>query len=137
LLKSNNGNGSSNNFQSAAGALPIRIAGSMGIIIRDTTGQLKSTYSLTIPRLKTGGLLVKTLFLIAQLYDTSGINATGNGIGHDIVLVKNNDDRNSIILNSFFSNDLNQYQRGDNQVSTAYPSRREIPTQIKSMGHGE
>lgn len=27
-------------------------------------------------------------------------------------MVRNNDDRNSVVLNAFFSNDLNQYQRG-------------------------
>lgn len=101
----------SNTTLAAAGALPIRIAGSMGIIIRDTTGPAIRLF-LNDTAFKNGGITSENPILIAQLYDTSGINATGNGIGHDIVLVKNNDDRNSIILNSFFSNDLNQYQRG-------------------------
>lgn len=107
-----NGAGSSTSAQSAAGALPIRIAGSTGTIIRDTTGPQINLY-LNDSTFKNGGITSENPILIAQLYDTSGINATGNGIGHDIVLVQNNDERNSIVLNSFFSTELNQYQRGE------------------------
>ena len=95
----------------AAGALPIRIAGSTGTINRDTTGPQIKLY-LHDTTFKNGGITCENPILLAQLFDTSGINATGNGIGHDIVLVKNNDDRNSIVLNSFFSTNLNEYQRG-------------------------
>lgn len=109
---SNNGVGSGNSAQSAAGALPIRIAGSTDIVIRDTTGPQIKLY-LNDTTFKNGGITSENPILIAQLNDTSGINATGNGIGHDIVLVQNNDERNSIVLNSFFSTELNQYQRGE------------------------
>jgi flagellar hook assembly protein FlgD len=112
FAQANNGAGSSASAQSAAGALPIRIAGSTGSIIRDTTGPQIKLY-LNDTAFKNGGITSENPILIAQLYDTSGINATGNGIGHDIVLVQNNDERNSIVLNSFFSNELNQYQRGE------------------------
>lgn len=107
-----NGAGSSASAQSAAGALPIRIAGSTGALIRDTTGPQINLY-LNDTAFKNGGISSENPILIAQLYDTSGINATGNGIGHDIVLVQNNDERNSIVLNSFFSTELNQYQHGE------------------------
>lgn len=106
-----NGGGSSNNTLAAAGALPIRIAGATGGVVRDTTGPAIKLY-LNDTTFKNGGITHENPLLIAQLFDTSGINATGNGIGHDIVLVRNNDDRNSVVLNAFFSNDLNQYQRG-------------------------
>lgn len=108
----NNGSGSSNTAQSAAGALPIRIAGSTGTTNRDTTGPKINLY-LNDNTFKNGGITSENPILIALLYDTSGINATGNGIGHDIVLVQNNDERNSTVLNSFFSTELNQYQRGE------------------------
>lgn len=70
--------------------------------------------------------------MIAQLYDTSGINATGNGIGHDIVLVKNNDERNSIVLNSFFSTELNQYQRGEIRYQLATLSEGKYQLKLKA-----
>lgn len=71
----------------AAGALPIRIAGSTGTINRDTTGPQIKLY-LNDTTFKNGGITSENPILLAQLFDTSGINATGNGIGHDIVLVK-------------------------------------------------
>ncbi len=111
FAQSNNGANNSTNTLAAAGALNIRIAGSTGTIIRDTTGPEIRLF-LNDTTFKNGGITSENPILIAQLYDTSGINATGNGIGHDIVLVQNNDDRNSIVLNSFFSTELNQYQRG-------------------------
>ncbi len=125
---SNNGAGSSASAQSAAGALPIRIAGSTGVIISDTTGPQIKLY-LNDTTFKNGGITSENPILIAQLYDTSGINATGNGIGHDIVLVQNNDERNSIVLNPFFSNDLNQYQRGT--ISYQLPTLSEGKYQLK------
>lgn len=112
FAQANNGGSLGNTAQSAAGALPIRITGSTGSIIRDTTGPQIKLY-LNDTAFKNGGITSENPILIAQLYDTSGINATGNGIGHDIVLVQNNDERNSIVLNSFFSTELNQYQRGE------------------------
>lgn len=111
FAQSNNGANNSTNTLAAAGALPIRIAGSTGTIIRDITGPAIRLF-LNDTSFKNGGITSENPILIAKLYDTSGINATGNGIGHDIVLVQNNDDRNSIVLNSFFSTELNQYQRG-------------------------
>lgn len=101
----------STNTQPAAGALPMRIAGNTVNTTRDTTGP-EIVIFLNDEAFKNGGITSENPILIAKLYDTSGINATGNGIGHDIVLVLNGDQRNSIVLNSFFSNELNEYQRG-------------------------
>jgi hypothetical protein len=50
--------------------------------------------------------------IFAQINDTSGINITGNGIGHDITGVLDNDESNPIILNDFFETDLNDFTRG-------------------------
>ena len=101
----------STNTQPAAGALPMRVTGNTVNTTRDTTGPEIVLY-LNDEAFKNGGITSENPILIAKFYDTSGINATGNGIGHDIVLALNGDQRNSIILNSFFSNELNEYQRG-------------------------
>ncbi len=101
----------STNTQPAAGAIPIKIAANTDNNTRDTTGPEIALYLNDI-RFKNGGLTHENPVLIAKLFDTSGINATGNGIGHDIVLVLNGEERNSIVLNSFFSNEINEYQRG-------------------------
>ncbi|OYY13508.1 MAG: hypothetical protein B7Y69_12540, partial [Sphingobacteriia bacterium 35-40-8] len=61
---SNNGAGSSASAQSAAGALPIRIAGSTGAIIRDTTGPQIKLY-LNDAAFKNGGITSENPILIA------------------------------------------------------------------------
>ncbi len=53
-----------------------------------------------------------TPVLYIDLYDESGINTTGNGIGHDITCVLDEDNSNPIILNSYFDPELNSYKKG-------------------------
>ena len=115
------------NTQPAAGALHIKISGNTENITRDTTGPQILLY-LNDEAFKNGGITPENPILIAKLFDTSGINATGNGIGHDLVLVLNNDQRNSILLNSFFSNELNEYQRGTlrYQLAQLPPGKHQI-----------
>ncbi len=59
-----------------------------------------------------GGLTDQNPVLIVKLEDSSGINTTGTGIGHDIVATLDNDNRRFFILNDFYTGDLNSYQRG-------------------------
>ncbi|SMO90091.1 Peptidase family C25 [Saccharicrinis carchari] len=50
--------------------------------------------------------------LLAEISDISGINTTGNGIGHDITAVINDNNSNPIILNNDFEATINSYQEG-------------------------
>lgn len=50
--------------------------------------------------------------LLAGLFDETGINSVGNGIGHDIVAVLNNNTSQTIILNDYFEPDMNNYKSG-------------------------
>ncbi len=50
--------------------------------------------------------------MLAELYDTNGINSFGLGIGHEIEAVLDNDRAHSIILNDFFVPTFNSYTRG-------------------------
>ncbi len=50
--------------------------------------------------------------LMVSLADSSGINVLGNGIGHDISLIINNDPASEIILNRFFEADTDTYKSG-------------------------
>lgn len=59
-----------------------------------------------------GGITSETPILIAKLYDESGINTVGNGIGHDITLVLDNETSKSIVLNEFYEADLDSYKSG-------------------------
>ena len=59
-----------------------------------------------------GGITNEKPILLAFLSDSSGINTVGNGIGHDIEAVLDNNTDNSISLNDFYEANLNSYQKG-------------------------
>jgi len=50
--------------------------------------------------------------LLAYVQDESGINTTGNGIGHDILAVIDEDPVQTFILNDFFEAEVNRYNEG-------------------------
>jgi hypothetical protein len=50
--------------------------------------------------------------IYAVISDASGINTVGNGIGHDITGVLDNNVSEPIILNDYFESDLDDYTRG-------------------------
>src|SRR5205823_3018073 len=50
--------------------------------------------------------------LLLKLADSSGINIMGTGIGHDLVAILDNDQKNPFILNEFYESELNNYRQG-------------------------
>jgi hypothetical protein len=60
-----------------------------------------------------GGITDQNPALLAFIYDSSGINTVGSGIGHDITAVLDNDTRNSYILNDYYVSDLDTYKSGE------------------------
>jgi hypothetical protein len=59
-----------------------------------------------------GGITDENPILIAELYDESGINTVGNGIGHDITVILDDETSNAKILNEFYEADLDTYKSG-------------------------
>ena len=59
-----------------------------------------------------GGITNETPILIANLFDESGINTVGTGIGHDITVILNEETSKPIVLNEFYEADLDTYQSG-------------------------
>jgi len=59
-----------------------------------------------------GGLTNENPKIHALVSDSSGINTIGTGIGHDIVAVLDENTNKQIVLNDFYSSDLNTYQKG-------------------------
>ncbi|MFH1119611.1 MAG: type IX secretion system sortase PorU [Bacteroidota bacterium] len=59
-----------------------------------------------------GGYTSENPKLLAFLYDNSGINTAGNGIGHDIVATIDGDSYSSVLLNDYYVADLDSYQSG-------------------------
>ena len=50
--------------------------------------------------------------LLAKFTDSSGINITGNSIGHDLVAIVDNDQNLQFVLNSYYQAELDTYQKG-------------------------
>jgi len=64
-----------------------------------------------------GGVTDTSPVLLALLSDRSGINATGTGIGHDIIAWLDDDLSGAVVLNSLFRADIGVHNSG----SLAYP----------------
>ena len=65
----------------------------------------------------TGGITNANPELIAKVFDSSGINTVGTGIGHDIVAILDNMSNQPFILNDYYQSDLNTYQSGSIRYS--------------------
>ena len=59
-----------------------------------------------------GGITDGNPELLAYVSDNFGINATGNGIGHDLTATLNEDRINAVILNEFYQANANSYNSG-------------------------
>ena len=59
-----------------------------------------------------GGYTDSNPRLLALLFDQSGINTVGTGIGHDLTVVLDQDLMNQHIVNDYYEADLNSYQSG-------------------------
>lgn len=60
-----------------------------------------------------GGLTDENPTLIAKLFDENGINAVGNGIGHDITAILDGKTGEPFVLNEYYLSDLDTYQSGE------------------------
>ena len=61
---------------------------------------------------KYGGITSSSPSLLAVLFDDSGINTLGTGIGHDLTVIIDDNTANQYILNNYYQADLNSYQSG-------------------------
>jgi hypothetical protein len=61
---------------------------------------------------RNGGITDENPTLLALISDSGGINTTGSGIGHDLTAYIDHDRNNSIVLNNYFENDLDNYMKG-------------------------
>jgi hypothetical protein len=70
-----------------------------------------------------GGISDESPILIAELFDESGINTVGNGIGHDITMILDENTSDAVVLNDFYESNLDTYQSGslNYQLSTLDP----------------
>ncbi len=59
-----------------------------------------------------GGITNENPDLLAFVNDESGINTVGNGIGHDIVTILDDNTENLYVLNDYYEADINSYTSG-------------------------
>ncbi|PID94615.1 MAG: hypothetical protein CSA89_00890 [Bacteroidales bacterium] len=59
-----------------------------------------------------GDVVNSSPLFIADVFDRSGINTSGNGIGHNIVLKKNIKDKDYVILNDYYIANYGGYKSG-------------------------
>ena len=90
------------------------IGGTGSILTTDTTGPEMHIY-LNTPAFIDGGKTYATPRFYADLADSSGINTAGAGIGHDLLLIVDDDAKQTYILNDYFTAADNSYTEG--QVS--------------------
>ena len=60
----------------------------------------------------TGDEIEPSSVLLVDVEDASGINVSGNGIGHDMVYFLDGQQESSTVLNNYFQYDLNSYSKG-------------------------
>lgn len=61
---------------------------------------------------KSGGITSENPSLFAILEAEGGINTSGNGLGHDITAVLDEETNSTLILNDYYASELNNFQRG-------------------------
>ncbi len=98
------------------------IGGKTDNVLQDNAGPVIKPF-LNDDKFQNGGLTHENPVLLAYLSDTSGINTSGNGIGHDITAIIDGNERNVLILNNFYTSKLNSYQEG--QLSFPLPTLSE------------
>lgn len=80
-------------------------------IIYDYDAPLVSLYMNTRDFIS-GGMTNSNPFLLVDIEDFSGVNTVGNGIGHDITAILDNNTSNPFILNDYYKSYIDDYTRG-------------------------
>ena len=86
------------------------VAGS-DALVNDSIGPSVYCY-LNSPSFTNGGNVNTSPYFVAEVSDKDGINATGNGIGHDLELIIDGDMNKTYILNDNFVYDFGSYTTG-------------------------
>jgi hypothetical protein len=76
-----------------------------------------------------GGLTPSRPDLIVRLWDESGINTVGAGVGHEILVVINGDEQNATDVSGSFQSDPDSYQSGS--IRWRMPEQRPGPNRLR------
>ncbi len=88
------------------------IGGSSSVVIQDTIGPEITMY-INNPAFADYGKTHENPHFYAQLEDEHGINTVGSGIGHDLLMVIDEQPSQTYVLNEYFSNTDGDYRKGE------------------------
>ncbi|MFM7667921.1 MAG: type IX secretion system sortase PorU, partial [Bacteroidota bacterium] len=79
-----------------------------------------------------GSITDETPVLLVKAFDENGINTVGNGIGHDITAIIDGKSSDPIVLNEYYSSELNSYQSGEirYQMNELEPGRHTVLVKV-------
>lgn len=100
----------------------IIIGGNAKSVSSDDSGPAIELY-MNDTLFQNGGTTNENPIFIAQLKDTTGINTTGNGFGHNITAILDGNQDNVYILNNYYEGYLDKYNSGE----VRYPFSDLIP----------
>jgi hypothetical protein len=89
----------------------IVVGGFSNAALPDTSGPDIQLY-MNDTLFRNGGITDNNPKLLAIVEDKGGINTTGSGIGHDLTGFLDNDHNSNFVLNSYFENDFDKYDKG-------------------------
>lgn len=87
------------------------VVGGTGSLGTDSIGPSIYCY-LNSPSFVNGGNVNTTPYFVAEIYDKDGLNTTGSGIGHDLVLTIDGEMNRTYTLNDNFEYDFGSYTSG-------------------------
>ena len=100
------------NLEEAVGHFEdFTVGGTGSILSADTLGPEMTIY-LNTPAFRSGDKTYDTPRFFAELYDQNGINTAGAGIGHDLMLIVDDNPKKTYSLNEYYSSQNGSYQSG-------------------------
>jgi len=79
-----------------------------------------------------GGITDPNPTLIVKLADSSGINTTGTGIGHDLIATITGKNEKSVVLNNYYNSDNNSFQSGKAELQLSDLSEGSNKIKVKA-----
>lgn len=90
----------------------IMIGGSADSFKLDNAGPKMDLY-MNDEKFVFGGTTNTDPMLLLKLSDESGINTVGNGIGHDLTAILDDNTQNKVVLNDYYESALDNYKKGE------------------------
>ena len=98
----------------------IIVGGTAGEFPDDDLGPVIELY-LGDETFTTGGLTTSTPEVLAKIFDESGVNTVGAGVGHEMLLVLDENEEDAVKVGALYESEENSYQRGTVQYKFNEP----------------